>query len=180
MNLTLFYRKYACFFLLIALAGLNNNTYAQSSKKVSRSALNLTGGFNTPQVSVPSNPGLSFTLGYQFVPLRPISVGAEVAFGTMSGKGPVKSINTEGVLHNVNHTFSTQYVSYEITGMINLQRLAIGTRAPKRWIPYITVGSGYMSVSASRENNVGQKTYDFTLYYNHVGGAFKNQSNARS
>lgn len=148
-----------------------NNLSAQSKKTYSRSSIILMGGINIPQVSVRANPGSVITLGYQFVPLKPFTLSAEVSFGTMSGSGPFKLRDTEGVIRDVDHTFSTQYVSYELTGMINLQRLFIGNRAPKkRLIPYLTVGAGYMNTSATRSRNNLQTTYDFTFYYNHMGG----------
>jgi hypothetical protein len=168
MNM-IFFTKKRVLFLAILLTALAGNVYSQGNKKaVSRSAINLTAGFNQPRASVPGIPGVAVNLGYVYVPIRYLGLAAEVSYGTMSGKGALKNVGTEILAMNQRYEFSTQYTSYGFYGMLNLHKL-FSMKPPARLTPYITLGASYMNTHATRESVVGSHTYNFVLYANHIG-----------
>jgi hypothetical protein len=153
---------------------LVSDVYGQQSKSrkktISRSALNLTGGFNYPFTSVAGRPGVAVNFGYVFVPISWLGLSAEVSYGTMSGNGVLnRKLNPE--LLATEFSYSTQYTYWGIYGILNLHKI-FSPRPPKSVSTYITLGSSYMRTVAERKE-VNPHTYDFPMYATHIGMMFR-------
>lgn len=145
-----------------------------ASAQYSKLTVDATLGTNYTFCAVQSNPGIGATISLHYTPTRLISFSADLSAGLLWGDGTAEvkkyseSSNSIESSHQ-SYNFNTEFYSWTGKGYLNIYKLINARKAPRKVIPYLYYGAGFLraqSESSGNDNSYYQmihKTYYTSL-----------------
>lgn len=147
-----------------------------ASAQYSKLTLDATIGTNYTFCAVQSLPGIGSTVSLHYTPSRLISFSSDISAGVLWGRGVATVSRYSGVENNPNaipqsYSFSTKFYSCSGRGYVNIYKLLNSGKAPRKIIPYLYSGIGFIRAESKSEglNNNFKSMLHQTYFTGFVG-----------